>query len=154
MTLIWSLVFLAGLWASNLLMYFSRMSLTPQSVQTYYLGSEAQFRAPRSFASLLETAHTHLPIFALAILLVTHLLIFADFSDRRKKLLITTTFATALLNESSGWLVRYLHPAFSWLKILSFSGFQLSLGLCLFLLARFLLAGPSSLHTPPHHKSR
>jgi len=45
---------------SAALMYFHNMDLTPASVVSYYLGSEAEFRPPRSYESLLEVSHFHL----------------------------------------------------------------------------------------------
>lgn len=42
----------------------------------YYRGDEAAFIPPRSAQGLLEVTHMHLPMFALVLLLRTHLLIF------------------------------------------------------------------------------
>jgi hypothetical protein len=55
-----TLALLLGFWVTNFAMYFSRMGLRPASVVAYYDGSEADFRPPRSAASMLETTHTHL----------------------------------------------------------------------------------------------
>ena len=60
-----TLALLLGFWATNFAMYFSRMGLAPASVVAYYNGSDAEFRPPRSAASMLETAHAHLPMMAL-----------------------------------------------------------------------------------------
>ncbi len=140
LTLLWTLLFLGGLWATNIFMYFSRMSLSPSSVQSYYLGSEAEYSQPRSAASMLEVTHSHLPVMAVVVLLLTHLMIFSSYSDNFKKLFICASFLTALLGEASGWLVRFVHPDFAWLKIVSFLGFQGCLGFLIAGLAAFLLA--------------
>lgn len=141
-TILWVLVFLAGLWATNLCMYFARMGLNPSSVQAYYLGSEQDFRPPRSAASMLEVTHAHLPIMGLTMLLLTHLAIFAPYTDRAKKFLISGGFATTLAQEASGWLVRFVHPGFAWLKVLSFLCFQTVLLGLIASVAFFLLARP------------
>ena len=141
LTLWWTLAFMIGLWCTNAAMYFTRMGLTPSSVQGYYLGSAEEFSAPRSAASLLETTHAHLPVMGVVLLLLTHLFIFAPVSERAKKSMITAVFASALLGEASGWLIRFVSPAFAWLKILSFLGFQAWLGLLIGLLAAFLSGG-------------
>ena len=39
--------YVAALWVTNALLYFSKMGLTPASVVEYYLGSEERFLSPR-----------------------------------------------------------------------------------------------------------
>lgn len=141
LTLWWTLVFMAGLWATNGLMYFSRMSLKPESVKAYYLGSEEEFSQPRSAASMLEVTHAHLPVMGVVILLLTHLMIFAPYSDRVKRWGISAIFLAALVGEGSGWLVRFVHPAFAWLKIACFLMFEAALGVLIVGVGIFLLAG-------------
>ncbi|MEK7287617.1 MAG: hypothetical protein AAB091_03545 [Elusimicrobiota bacterium] len=141
-----TLLFLIGLWLSNLLFYFSKMDLTSQSVVSYYLGSEAEFKAPRTYQSMLEVTHFHLPMIGMVILLLTHLLIFAPYKNGTKVAFILTTFLSALANETSSWLVRFVSPGFAYLKISSFLIFQ---GMLLFLivsLALFLWTSPSQKH--------
>lgn len=137
-TLAFTCLLVAGLWATNLAMYFSRMGLSPASVAAYYGGSEADYRPPRSAASMLETSHAHLAMMALVMLLLTHLAIFAPYSEKVRGALITTGFLSALLDEGSGWLVRFAHPGFAWLKIASFLAFQAVLAVLLWTLAAFL----------------
>jgi hypothetical protein len=139
LTLLWALAFMTGLWATNAFMYFSRMSLNPASVERYYLGSEEEFSAPRSAASMLETTHAHLPIMGIVVLMLTHLMIFAPYSEGFKKRFIGASFASALLMEGSGWLVRFVHPSFSWLKVAAFAVFQACLAFLIVGLASFLL---------------
>lgn len=132
LTLSLTLLFLLGLWVTNFYMYFSKMGLTAESVATYYLGSEADFRPARTVQSMLEVTHFHLPIMAVVLLLLTHLLIFAPFSMRSRIIFISVAFLSAFLNEGSSWLVRFVHPAFAYLKIFCFFTFQTSF---LFLMA-------------------
>lgn len=150
-TLLWTAVFLAGLWLTNFAMYFARMNLSPETVRAYYLGSEAAFTPPRSYGSMLETTHAHLPIMAVVVLLLTHLLIFAPFADRAKRLSIHGSFAAALIQEASGWLVRFVHPGFAWLKIAAFIALQSALGFLLFALAAFLIEEARASPHPRRH---
>lgn len=138
LTLFWTLLFAAGLWFTNAAMYFSRMSLTPASVQAYYLGDEAEYSQPRSAASMLEVSHAHLATMGVMILLLTHLVIFAPWDDGAKKLLIGLGFGSSLAGEASGWLVRFASPHFAVLKVLAFLSFQAVLGLLILTLGRFL----------------
>lgn len=141
LTLGLTLAFLAGLWVTNLAMFGSKLGWTPSSVAAHYLGSEADFRPARTLGSMLETTHAHLPVMAIVVLLVTHLLIFAPWSERVRRGLIWGTFASALLNEASGWLVLYASPSFAWLKLAAFAAFQALFGFGLAGLARLLASG-------------
>jgi hypothetical protein len=138
LTLGLTLIFLTAFWITNFLLYFSKMSLTPGSVISYYLGSEEEFRPARSYQSLLEVAHFHLPVMAMVLLLLTHLVIFTPFSYRTKMGFIITTFLSGLFNEGASWLVRFVSPHFAWLKLLSFLTLQGALVFLLVTLSVFL----------------
>ena len=61
LTLGCTLVFLVFLWITNFMLYFRHMTLAPASVAHYYLGSEAEFAAPRvSFFPSLRATLNHL----------------------------------------------------------------------------------------------
>jgi len=139
LTLVLTLTLLAGFWLTNAGMYLARMDLHPASVVSYYNGSEEDFRPPRSGSEMLEATHMHLPMMGMVILFLTHLLIFVPMSRSAKVGFIVTAFVSALLQEGSGWLVRFVDPAFAPLKVLGFLGLQ---GALAFLLARlgFFLA--------------
>lgn len=138
MTLAWTLVFAAGLWATNAAMFLKRMDLTPSSVQAYYLGSAEEFSQPRSAASMLEVSHAHLATMGVMMLLLTHLAIFAPWEERSKRWVIGLGFGSALLGEASGWLVRFVSPSFAVLKIACFLTLQSVLALLIAVLAMFL----------------
>ena len=139
LTLALTLSLLVAFWATNFGMYFSRMDLRPASVVDYYSGSEEEFRPPRTLASMLETAHVHLPMIGLVLLLLTHLVIFIPLSRGAKVAFIATAFVSAALEEGAGWLVRFASPAFAPLKIAGFLGLQASLLFLMVALAVFLL---------------
>ncbi len=147
LTLALTLVFLVGFVVTNFLLYFERMDLTPASVVKYYNGAEEEFRPARSYQSMMEVTHMHLPMMALVLLLLTHLVIFAPFSGGSKIALIVIPFLAGLFGETSAWLVRYVHPAFAWLKILSFVALQTSLIVLLAALAMFLIRPTQPLPT-------
>jgi hypothetical protein len=122
-------VYVALLWVTNALLYFSKMGLTYGSVVTYYLGSEQQFTEPRSYLGMLEISHFHLFAMGMLLLVLTHLVLFVPISNRAKIWLIVAPFASALLDEGSGWLVRFVSPAFALAKIAGFLALQTSLAL-------------------------
>ncbi len=106
LTIGFSLVFLTIFVVTNFGLYFSRMSLDPASVVSYYNGSDEEFRPARSFQSMVEVTHGHMAMMALVLLLLTHLLLFAPFSKRAKVTFIIGGFVSGLLSEGGGWLVR------------------------------------------------
>jgi hypothetical protein len=120
-------LYVAGLWTTNALLYFEKMSLFPSSVVEYYLGNEEKFLAARSFQALLEISHFHLFAMGMLLLVLTHLMLFVPLADRTKLWLIVSPFASALLDEGAGWLVRFVHPGFAVLKVFGFLALQTSL---------------------------
>lgn len=156
LTLALSDAFLAGLWLTGFGMYFQRMGLSPASVREYYLGSPDGFSNPRSYASMLETAHAHFGMMAVVLLLLTHIVLFADLSEKKKKLAAWAAFSTAFLQEAAGWLTRFVHPDFAVLKVAGFLAFQAVLGWLVWTVAAFLYAAareeaPAQPHGHGHH---
>jgi hypothetical protein len=149
LTLGLTLVFLAGLWLTNGLLYFARMGLDPASVVRHYRGSEEDFIAPRTYGSMLEVTHFHLPMMAMVLLLLTHLAIFLPWRTGARAALIVLTFAFALLGEASGWLVRFVDPRFAVLKIVCFLGLEVTLAVLIVALAVYLFSSRSALAEDP-----
>jgi hypothetical protein len=120
-------LYVAGLWLTNALLYFSKMSLTATSVVEYYLGSEERFLSPRSYQGLLEVSHFHLFAVGMLLLVLTHLALFVPVRNGIKAWLIAVPFGAALLDEGASWLVRYGHPVFAYAKIAGFLLLETSL---------------------------
>ena len=139
LTLWGTFLFLAGLWASSFGMYFSRMGLSPASVVDYYRGSEETFQPARTFGSMVESSHGHFAMMAMVLLVLTHLYVFVPGPRRLKSFFVIGTFGTTFLSEGTGWLVRFVHPAFAVLKPIALLASQAFLALMLGLLAAFLL---------------
>jgi hypothetical protein len=121
------------------MMFFHKMGLDAQSVAEYYLGSEAKFTQPKSYQSLLEVTHFHLFAMGMLAVTLTHLLLFAPLSAGFKVWLTGLTFVSALADEIAGWLVRFVHPAFAWLKIAAFVTLEFSLAAMLLLVGASLV---------------
>jgi hypothetical protein len=139
LTLALTLALLVAFWVTNIGMYFSRMTLRPATVVSYYNGSEEDFRSPRSVESMLETTHMHLPMMGIVLLFLTHLLIFVPIARGAKVGIIATAFVSALLEEGAGWLVRFVSPVFAPLKVVGFVGLQATILVLIVAVARFLL---------------
>ncbi len=120
-------LYVAGLWVTNALLYFNKMGLTYASVVDYDLGSEERYLTPRTYQGMLEVSHFHLFAMGLLLLVLTHLMLFIPASNTVKLWLIVLPFVAALLDEGASWLVRYAHPGFAYLKIAGFLLLQGSL---------------------------
>lgn len=147
-------VLLTGFWVTNVAIFVSRLGFSPSSIAAYYLGSEAEFRPPRTAGAMLEVTHMHLPMMALVMLLLTHLLLFAPYSRRAKLWMVAIAFSSALVEEGSGWFVRFVDPRFAWLKLLSFVTLQAILAFLLLGLVLFLRAGRREEGAPKGRRGR
>jgi len=134
-------IYVAGLWVTNTLLYFSKMALTYSSVVEYYLGSDERFLSPRSYQGLLEVSHFHLFAMGMLLLVLTHLMLFVPLANRWKAWLIAVPFCAAILDEGAGWLVRFAHPGFAYAKIAGFLLLQGSLALLIFVSVWAAFAG-------------
>ncbi|BCX82703.1 hypothetical protein MIT9_P2289 [Methylomarinovum caldicuralii] len=136
---------------SAALMYFNHMDLSPASVVDYYLGNEAEFRPPRSYQSLLEVSHFHLFAQGMLAMTLVHLLLMTELPVWLKIGLGATAFFSAVANEAAGWLVRFVHPAFAWLKVGTFLALEGSLLLLVLCIGGSLLR-PVARPRPWHRK--
>ena len=120
-------IYVFGLWITNLLLYFQKMNLSPASVVEYYLGAEERFLQPRSYQGMLEVSHFHLFAMGMLLLVLTHLMLFVPVGNGTKAWLIAVPFFAAFLDEGSGWAVRFIHPGFAVVKVAGFLLLQGSL---------------------------
>ena len=137
MIVAFTVLFFVFLWITNLLLYL-QIGFSYDSVVQYYLGSEQDFRPPRSYMGMLEEAHFH--FFAMAIILVTlnHLILFTKISNFWKMVLILSSFLSAFGDIAGGWLIRYVSPEFAYLKIASLIVLQVSLAALMIIVIWFL----------------
>ena len=124
--LYFSLLYLAVLWVTSLLLYVDKLGFTHTAVVGYYLGSDEEYTNPVSYRGLLEVTHFHFFAYGMVLLLVNHLMAAVSLPGSLKLFLIVLSSVSGVANISAGWLVRYVSPHFSYLKIGSFIAFQLS----------------------------
>ena len=136
------LVFVAFFWLTNLLLFLAHMSFDPADIVAHYRGRPDAWGGapvPRSYKVLLEVSHAHLFAMGILVMTMTHLLLFIPAPIRTKAVLVVVTFGSALIDEASGWLIRFVHPDFAYIKLASFVIFQLALGGIVVLLILALL---------------
>ena len=144
------LAYTAILWVTNAGMYFAKMSLRPSSVVQYYLGDEQRFLEPRTLTGMLEVLHFHSFAMGILLLTLTHLLLFVPLSMRTKAFGIAVAFLSGIANELAGWGVRFVHPAFAYVKVLSFLALEGVLLWLMFTVARALVTeAPSDYDDDP-----
>ncbi len=76
---------------------------------------------------MLEISHFHLFAMGLLLLTLTHLMLFVPLRADIKPWFIIIPFLSALLDEGGGWLVRFVHPYFAYIKIAGFLMLETSL---------------------------
>ena len=106
------LLYTAGLWVTNALLYFNKMKLTPTSVVEYYRGSEERFTRPRTYQGLLEISHFHLFAMGILILTLTHLVLFVP-PLRAAEILAACSFRSAPplpTRPAAGWSATFTRP--------------------------------------------
>jgi hypothetical protein len=97
-------------------------------VRTFYLGAPERFIAAKSPAGLLEVAVPHLVAVPLVLFAAIHVVGFARKLPRPAFVaLVALSFGSALAAIASGFAIRWVSPAFAWLKIASFAGLEVAL---------------------------
>ena len=129
---------------TSALFYFVKMDLNPDSVVRYYLGEPGvEFgQPPRPLSARVETSHMHVFAMGLLAMVLAHLLLFVPIRTGLKAPLVLLVFLTTVVHEAAGWLVRYVHPAFAWLKVGSFLAMEATL-LSLVVVLAIYVARPS-----------
>lgn len=121
----------------NAALFILKIGVTPADIARYYLGDPARFTMPKTFPGMFEIALGHFISMALYLFAIVHLLFSTRF--RLKALLAVLILVAALADILSGFLVRFLLPAFASLKWLSFWLLEISL-----FAAAFILSGSAA----------
>ena len=134
------MVFMLLFIISSAMLYLTKMGFHPDSVVEYYLGEpRLEFGRPaRPYKALVETSHMHLFAMGMLVMVLTHLLLFVPIKPATKGWLVLIAFGATLTEELSSWLVRFVSPAFAWLKIGSFIVMEATLLLLVVVLALYI----------------
>lgn len=109
----------------NFFLFFEKLGFSPLSVAGFYAGDPQRFIRPKSFEGILEVAFPHLVAMGIYLFALVH---FAFFTNvKRKTLLSIVALASAFADIVSGFLIRFVHPSFSYLKLISFLSLNLSI---------------------------
>lgn len=141
------LLYVLAFWVTNALLFFHKMGFSYDSVVEYYRGSEQRYLQPRSYQGLLEVSHFHLFAMGILMLTLTHLILFVPLEIKTKILFIFSAFTSAILDEASSWLIRYVSPLFAYLKLFSFAALQISILLLVLYVLHSLFTNKPSAYT-------
>jgi len=99
--------------------------INPQGAVEHYAGSKVDDfdipdKYPKSLDSMLLTTHTHIIAFAIIFVLLGGLFYYNSIlSGTWKNMLMIEPLLATLVTFGSIWGIRFIHPAFSYLTILS-----------------------------------
>ncbi len=102
----------------NFFLFLMKLGITPESVAKYYLGDPSAFMKPKSLEGILEVLVPHTAAMLLYLFTLIHFSFFTNL--RRKVLWSVIAVSSAVLDNFSGLMIRYLGPELSYLKIASF----------------------------------
>ena len=102
----------------NLLLFLSKMGLTPESIAVYYIGDPGRFIKSRSLEGIVGVVTPHTIGMGVYLTVLVHFSFFTGM--RRQPFLSLLTLPSGIGNNLSPLLIRFLGPEFSYLKLLSF----------------------------------
>lgn len=130
---------------SGVLLFAVKLGFTPESIAGFYLGAEEKFIMPKTFAGLLEITVPHLGAAGAVIFILGHLVsVFARGGRRFMNFILYTCFISAAAGMSAGYLIRFVHPGFIFLKLLSFMLFEFTFAAMILMLLRSFFSGPEA----------
>ena len=138
--IIYFVLFGVLLLVSGALLFLTKMGLSVEGVQSFYLGSAVHFAQPKTPYGLLETALPHLGAMGLFIFVLGHFMLFGTKQEKRQSILpVKLLFVAALVDIGSGFMIIEGWHLFVTLKIIAFLTLQLTAFYLLFLLFRSTL---------------
>lgn len=113
---------------SAAVLFVLKLGASAEGIRTFYLGSEERFTGAKSLAGILEVAVPHLLAIPLVLFAASHVVGFARaLPARLHATLVSVSFWSALLGVLTSFAVRWVHPSFAWLKIVTFLGLEMAL---------------------------
>ena len=109
----------------NFFLFVTKIGLTPDQVARYYLGDPAIFMRPKSLEGILEVLTPHTVAMALYLFALIH---FAFFTNLRNRVAWSVvTLVSALVDNTSGLMIKYVGAHFAYIKLGSFLVLQLAM---------------------------
>lgn len=116
----------------------NNVGLTPVSITDYYRGNEEKLLEPRGIVLILEEVHIRSFLFGFLLLSLASLILQTNIRPRNKNILIIVSFTSGLVDSLGGIFITFLHPSFSYLKVLSFLSLYISITLMILIIIAYL----------------
>ena len=95
---------------------WTKTGLSAQAIADYYRGNPKQMKFEKTAQELLEVTHFHAFTMPIVLLVLGHLFFLSDWPAGLKRLVIVVAAVAALLSVLTPWAIRYLHPAWAYVK--------------------------------------
>ncbi len=110
-----------GIW-----LFYEKYGFSPSVIQEKILGNPEKFINPASTTGLLKTAVPHILSISVLLFILFHFFYFTEITCG-KVLLFLTSFTSGIFNAISNILVLIVSPVFSYLKLISFVVFEITI---------------------------
>lgn len=111
-------LFLVAFVLTNFLVFFSKMGISLDSIKDYYLGNPETFSKPKTFEGMFKVIYPHLLSMAVFSIVVAHFVFFTP--AKGKVFLSASLFLLSFLDNVLGLFIRFVHPNFALIKLLTF----------------------------------
>ena len=125
---------------SGALIFADKIGFLYESIQHYYLGSEAAFPSAKTFNGLLKIVVPHIFAFGLFIMVILHFLIFTNKRDTKEvQFIIYSSFFTAFLELFSPFFIILGLDFLIFIKLMSYFLFNFIILYTLFILFKSII---------------
>ena len=126
------LVMVLGGYVTGFAMGLMKAGFGAEALADYYCGNELQGIYPKSALELMEVTHFHLLSMPIVFLIVGHLMMMTYFHLRTRVIVVALSFLGMVLDLLGPWLVRFVSPAFVYLKLFGSGIFGITFLLMIF----------------------
>ena len=109
----------------NFFLFATKLGITPQQIAEYYLGNPTRFIRPKTLEGLLDVVTPHMVAMVVYLFALIHFSFFTNL--KRKVLWSCICVGSAVADNLSGLMIRFLSEHFAYLKVASFLVLQASM---------------------------
>lgn len=115
----------------NFFIFYNKIGFLPIDVKSYFLGSEYNYTKPKTLEGLIKVFFPHMLTMVVYTFVIAHFLNFTGLKRSISLILSLTILLSAILDNLSSLMIRYLNENFVYLKLVSFVVFEVSSSIAL-----------------------